>query len=162
MGTEFRRLKQAAVLALLFSVWAFTAVAGQDPGSQNNDKDKNEKTDKAKDKDKDDPRKHFAIISGTVFGPDDHSLYGVKVEVRLAGSSSGNGKHSKWGLMSDHNGEFAVRVPPGPGDYVVEGQADFAPFEGGKIQKDRARHLKAAANVHVDFEERQDVNLHLK
>jgi hypothetical protein len=162
MGTDLHRFKQAAALALLVSVWAFTAVAGQDPAAPDKNKDKNEKTDKAKDKDKDDPRKHFAIISGTVFGPDDHSLYGVKVEVHLAGSTSGNGKHSKWELMSDHNGEFAVRVPPGPGDYVVEGEADYAPIEGGKIQKDRARHLKATTSVHVDFEERQDVSLHLR
>src|SRR5258708_12918523 len=120
MGTDLHRLKQVAALALLVSVWAFTAVAGQDPASPDKNKDKNEKTDKAKDKDKDDPRKHFAIISGTAFGPDDHSLYGVKVEVHRPGSTSGNGKHSKWELMSDHNGAFPVPLPPPPRDHLVE------------------------------------------
>jgi hypothetical protein len=153
MGTSLRRRRLAA--ALIVCVYAFVSVAGQSVADQ--DPDKNEKTNKAKDKD--DPKKHFAIISGTVYGPDDHSLYGVKVAVHLAGSSN---KRFSWERISDHNGEFAVRVPPGPGDYVVEGQADYAPIENGKIQKDRVKHLQATASVHVDFEERQDVGLHLK
>jgi hypothetical protein len=155
MDTNLLRLTRAAALALAIYMCALPSVTGQGVAGQ--DQDKSNKTDKAKDKD--DPRKHFAIISGTVYGPDDRALYGVKVEVHPAGSSS---KHSKWERISDHDGEFAVRVPPGPGDYVVEGQADYAPIENGKIQKDRKKHLQAAVNIHIDFEERQDIGLHLK
>ena len=156
MGTDLRRLKQAAALALVVCVCALAGFGGQDPAGQ--DQDKTEKTDKTKDKKKkDDPKKHFAIIGGTAYGPDEHALYGVKVVVHSAGK-----KHPSWEMISDHQGEFAVRVPPGPGDYVLEGQADYAPIEDGKLQKDRKKHLQAATTVHIDFEERQDIGLHLK
>ena len=56
------------------------------------------------------PDQPYALIFGTVWGPDDHPLYGVKVKIRRADQ-----KKAHWELYSDHNGEFAQRVPPGPG-----------------------------------------------
>ena len=97
------------------------------------------------------PEKHFGLIFGTVYGPDDHPLYGVRVEIRPAGK-----KHPNWELISDHRGEFAQRVPPGPGDYVITGEAELVSPQTHKKKK-----LKAEAKVHLEAEERQDVGLHL-
>ncbi len=58
--------------------------------------------------------KPYALIYGTVWGPDSRPLYGVKVKIRRADQ-----KKAHWELFSDHRGEFAQRVPPGPADYVV-------------------------------------------
>lgn len=97
------------------------------------------------------PGKHFGLIFGTAYGPDDAPLYGVKVEIRPAGK-----KHPSWELISDHRGEFAQRVPPGPGDYVITGEAEIvAP------QTHKKKRLKGEVKVHIEAEERQDVSLHL-
>lgn len=95
--------------------------------------------------------KHFGLIFGTAYGPDDHPLYGVKVEIRAAGK-----KHPSWELISDHRGEFAQRVPPGPGDYVITGEAEIV-----SPQTHKKKRLKGEAKVHIEAEERQDVGLHL-
>lgn len=58
--------------------------------------------------------KPYALIFGTVWGPDDHPVYGVKVKIRRE-----NEKKARWELYSDHNGEFAQHVPPGKQDYVI-------------------------------------------
>src|SRR5579864_7734130 len=58
--------------------------------------------------------KPFAVIFGTVWGPDNHPLYGVRVKIRRE-----NEKKARWEQYSDHNGEFAQRVPAGQQDYVV-------------------------------------------
>ena len=60
------------------------------------------------------PDQPYALIFGTVWGPDDHPLYGVAVKIRRADQ-----KKARWELHSDHHGEFAQRVPPGPADYLV-------------------------------------------
>jgi len=87
----------------------------------------------------------YALIFGTVFGPDDRPVYGVKVVVRRADKKKGG-----YELVSDHRGEFAQRVPPGPADYFV--WADL---------KDSQAAEKTKVKVHLDKEERQDVTLHL-
>ena len=58
------------------------------------------------------PEKPYALIFGTVWGPDDRPVYGVKVKIRRADQ-----KKARWELFSDHHGEFAQRVPVGPADY---------------------------------------------
>jgi len=58
--------------------------------------------------------KHYALIFGTVYDPDGHPLYGVKVKIRRSSE-----KKAKWELYSDHQGEFAQRVPAGKSDYIV-------------------------------------------
>lgn len=86
--------------------------------------------------------KPYAVIFGTVWGPDDHPLYGVRIKIRREDEHK-----ARWELYSDHNGEFAQRVPAGNQDYVI--WADL---------KDRKEEVK----VHVDADERVDTGLHLK
>ncbi|HEV3036316.1 MAG TPA: hypothetical protein VHA33_00760 [Candidatus Angelobacter sp.] len=100
--------------------------------------------------------KNYGLIFGTAYGPDDHPLYGVKVEVYPVGKKSPH-----WDIVSDHRGEFAQRVPPGPGDYVVHGTADVVPIEEGVPNTHKKKRLKAEVRVHIEGEERQDVSLHL-
>ncbi|MGZ4842656.1 MAG: hypothetical protein ACXV5J_12975 [Candidatus Angelobacter sp.] len=111
----------------------------------------------ANNKDKPQKEKPYALIFGTAFGPNDRPLYGVKITIRPQ-----NKKHPSWDLMSDHRGEFAQRVPPGPGDYLIHGEAAYAPVgEDGKPQLAKKMRLKGDAKVHVDNEERLDISLHL-
>ena len=100
--------------------------------------------------------KNYGLIFGTAYGPDDHPLYGVKVEVHPLGKKSPH-----WELVSDHRGEFAQRVPPGPGDYVVNGTAEVAGVQDGAPQTHKKKRLKAEVRVHIEGEERKDVSLHL-
>ena len=94
----------------------------------------------------------YALIFGTVWGPDDRPVYGMKIKIRRADE-----KKARWELSSNHSGEFAQRVPAGKADYVIT--ADLKGFElpngqrfqsGGEVQ------------VHVEHDERVDTGLHLK
>jgi len=88
--------------------------------------------------------KPYALIFGTVFGPDYRPLYGVRVKIRRADQ-----KKARWELYSDHQGEFAQRVPAGTADYLV-----WAEPEG--------KHAPTAeTKVHVQNDERVDIGLHL-
>jgi hypothetical protein len=98
------------------------------------------------------PDQPYALIFGTVWGPDDHPLYGVKVKIRRADQ-----KKAHWELYSDHHGEFAQRVPPGPADYLV-----WADLKGYKSDSGKELHQDEEVKVHVDKDERQDLGLHLK
>jgi hypothetical protein len=98
------------------------------------------------------PDQPYALIFGTVWGPDDHPLYGVKVKIRRADQ-----KKPHWELFSDHNGEFALRVHPGPADYLVS--ADLKSY---KSLTGKELHQDGEVKVHVDHDERQDLGLHLK
>ena len=98
------------------------------------------------------PDQPYALIFGTVWGPDDHPLYGVKVKIRRADQ-----KKARWELYSDHNGEFAQRVPVGPGDYLI-----WADLKGYKLFNGKELHQDAEVKVHVDNDEREDVGLHLR
>jgi len=95
--------------------------------------------------------KPYALIFGTVWDPDGHALYAVKVKIRRADE-----KKVRWEIYSNHTGEFAQRVPPGPGDYVI-----WADVKGYKLPS--GKHLQAGpdATVHIDGDERTDVGLHL-
>jgi hypothetical protein len=96
--------------------------------------------------------KPYALIFGTVWGPGDHPLYGVKVKIRRADQ-----KKAKWELFSDHNGEFAQRLPVGPADYLVT-----ADLKGYKSPTGKQLQAGEEVKVHIDNDERQDVGLHLK
>lgn len=106
---------------------------------------------------KEDLRKHYALIFGTAYGPDDRPLYGVKIKIHPV-----EAKHPNWDLVSDHRGEFAQRVPPGPSDYVISGQAEIAPMENGQLKLSKKKKLRAETRVHIDGEERHDIGLHLR
>ena len=94
-----------------------------------------------------DSRQHerdpYALLFGTLYGPDERPAYGVRIKVRRADQ-----KKAKWELMSNHQGEFAQRVPAGKADYIITAEAKGYP--------------KAELTVHVDNDERKDFVLHMK
>jgi hypothetical protein len=87
----------------------------------------------------------YAVIFGTVVGPDNRPVQGVPVKIRLAEK-----KKARWEHVSDRRGEFARRVPPGPAEYIV--------WLG---LKDSQAAEKSAVKVHIVKEEQQDIILHL-
>jgi hypothetical protein len=95
--------------------------------------------------------KPYALIFGTVWDPDGHALYAVKVKIRRASE-----KKARWELESNHTGEFAQRVPPGPGDYVV-----WADVKGYKLPDGKRLQAGPEAKVHIERDERTDIGLHL-
>ncbi len=99
-----------------------------------------------------DPRKPYALIFGTVWGPDDRPVYGVKVRIRRADQ-----KKARWELYSDHNGEFAQRLPAGKADYVV-----WADVKSIKSLNGKSLGPGAEVSVHIQADERADIGLHLK
>ena len=101
------------------------------------------------------PEKHYGLIYGTVFGPDQHTFYGAKVKIQRADKK---GEH--WELYSDHQGEFAQRVPPGPTDYVVTAEAEVEMKLPGEKHSKKAK-LHGEAKVHIEQEERVDISVHL-
>lgn len=98
-----------------------------------------------------DLHKHYALIFGTVWGPDDRPVYGVKVLIRRADQ-----KKPKWELYSNHTGEFAQRVPAGPADYVIRADAKSV-----KVLSNNKLHPGSEVTAHIVAEERVDVGLHL-
>jgi hypothetical protein len=93
----------------------------------------------------------YALIAGTVWGPDDRPVYGVPVKIRRA-----KDKKPKWEVYSDHHGEFAQRVPAGESDYILT--ADLKHFKSADGQP---LHLAQDVTVHVYDDEREDTGLHL-
>lgn len=106
-----------------------------------------------KDKDKD-HKKHFGLIFGTAWGPDDRGLPGVKIKIHPVGKDKPH-----WELVSGVRGEFSQPVPPGPGDYVVTAQVEAVSVVNGVRQK--KKKLRAEKTVHIMGEEREDVGLQL-
>src|SRR5690242_1327837 len=97
-----------------------------------------------------DSRQHardpYALLFGTVYGADDRPEYGVHITIRRA-----DRKKPKWELISDHQGEFAQRVPAGNADYIIT--ADVKTPKG---------QPKPELTIHVDNDERKDFVLHVK
>lgn len=93
----------------------------------------------------------YALIFGTVWDANGHALYAVKVKIRRADQ-----KKARWELYSNHNGEFAQRVPAGKADYVVWADVKDYKLPSGK-------HLQPCpeVTVHIDNDERSDIGLHL-
>ncbi|MDR3749484.1 MAG: hypothetical protein P4M04_15290 [Acidobacteriota bacterium] len=87
----------------------------------------------------------YALIYGTVWGPDNHPVAGVPIKIRRAAD-----KKAKWELVSDRHGEFAQRVPVGSDDYIIEAEV-----------KTPKGQLKPQTQVHIDDNERKDVSVHL-
>lgn len=97
--------------------------------------------------------KPYALIAGTVWGPDDHPVYGVIVKIR---KGTDKAKKVRWEVYSDHMGEFAQRLPAGEADYILS-----ADLKGFKTADGKPLHLVQEVTVHVYNDERQDVGLHL-
>lgn len=98
------------------------------------------------------PEKPYALIIGTVWGPDDHPVYGVTVRIRRVTDKP---KKVRWELHSDHNGEFAQRVPAGELDYIIS-----ADPRGLKTTDGKPLHAPEV-KIHIYNDERQDTGLHL-
>jgi hypothetical protein len=91
------------------------------------------------------PGEPYALIFGTLLGPDNRPVQGVTIKIRRADKNK-----ARWEHISDRRGEFARRVPPGPADYVV--WADL---------KDKQAAEKTEVKVHFAGDERHDIILHL-
>ncbi len=87
----------------------------------------------------------YALIYGTVWGPDDRPVAGVPIKIRRA-----TDKKAKWELVSDSHGEFAQRVPVGAEDYIIV--ADIKTPKG---------QPKPETTAHITNNERTDVGIHL-
>ena len=96
-------------------------------------------------------KNEYALIFGTVWGPDERPVYGIPVKIRRA-----QDKKAKWEVYSDHRGEFAQRVPPGEADYILT-----ADLKGVKTADGKPLHQVSEVKVHVDYDEREDTGLHL-
>jgi hypothetical protein len=96
--------------------------------------------------------KPYALIFGTVWGPDNHPLYGVRVKIRRA-----DDKKPRWELYSVHNGEFAQRVPAGKADYLA-----WADLNGYKSIDNKQLRMGTEVTVHIEYDERSDIGLHLR
>ncbi len=92
-----------------------------------------------------DAKKDYALIFGTVWGPDSHPVAGIPIRIRVASE-----KKFRWELVSNRTGEFAQRVPVGKQDYVI--QANIKTARGVP---------KPEITVHIDDNERKDVGVHL-
>jgi hypothetical protein len=96
--------------------------------------------------------KPYAVIFGTVWGPDNKPVHGVRVKIRRA-----NEKKTRWEVYSDHNGEFAQRVPAGKVDYVA-----WADLKGHKSINSNRLQPGDSVTIHVEYDERVDTSLHLR
>lgn len=97
--------------------------------------------------------KPYALIVGTVWGPDDRPVYGVTVRIRKATDKP---KKVRWEVYSDHHGEFEQRLPAGEAEYIV-----WADLKGFKPADGKPVHLVKEVTVHIYNDERQDIGLHL-
>ncbi len=94
----------------------------------------------------------YALIFGTVWGPDDRPISGIQVNIRRADQ-----KRAKWQRYSTRLGEFSVRVPVGKADYVI-----WAETKGVKLHNGKHLQSSPQVTVHVESNERVDTGLHLK
>lgn len=138
-GRSFSRLVYLGLLLSLlllpiFSSWTNLAAA---PNS-------------SKEKEKEKP---YALIAGTVWGPDNRPVYGIPVKIRRATDKP---RKVRWQLYSDHMGEFAQRVPAGEADYII-----WADLKGVKTTDGKPIRLVQPVTVHIYNDEREDTGLHL-
>ena len=99
-------------------------------------------------------RKNYAVIVGTVWGPDDHPVYGVPVKIRRAKDKPNK---VRWQVYSDHHGEFEQQLPVGEAEYILS-----ADLKGFKTNDGKQLRLVKEVTVHIYHDERQDVGLHLQ
>jgi hypothetical protein len=96
--------------------------------------------------------KDYALIFGTVWGPDDLPVYGIQVNIRRADQ-----KRAKWHVYTNHRGEFGQRVPAGKADYIL-----WADTKGVKTPNGKHLQPSPQVTVHIENNERADTGLHLK
>jgi hypothetical protein len=99
------------------------------------------------------PGQPYAVIFGTVWGPDNHPVYGVRVKIRRATDKPNK---VRWEQYSDHMGEFAQHVPAGEADYILSADPkDLKLSDGTQLR------LPEEVKVHIYNDEREDTGLHL-
>ncbi|HEU5450900.1 MAG TPA: hypothetical protein VFU76_02890 [Terriglobales bacterium] len=91
------------------------------------------------------PGKEYALIYGTVWGPDNRPVAGVPIKIRPA-----ERKKPVWNQVSDHSGEFAQRVPAGKAEYLVWANIKHAKGE-----------QPPQTTVQITYDERVDISLRL-
>ena len=96
----------------------------------------------------------FAVVVGTVWGPDDRPVYGVTVKIRKATDKP---KKVRYEVYSDHHGEFEQRLPAKEAEYIV-----WADLKNYKPEDGKPLHLVKEVTVHIYNDERQDIGLHLE
>ena len=96
--------------------------------------------------------KDYALIVGTVWGPEERPAPGVKVKIRRA-----NETKARWEVISNDRGEFLQRVPVGKQDYAI-----WTDLKGHKDLKTGNLHPGNEVTVHIESNERADTGLHLK
>jgi len=94
----------------------------------------------------------FALIFGTVWGPDDRPVYGVEVKIRLAEE-----RKPRWKVYSNRLGEFEQRVPAGKRDYVL-----WTDLKGYKSRIYKHLQPGPKVTIHTEGDERVNTGLHLK
>ena len=99
------------------------------------------------------PGQSYALIFGTVWDPDNHPVYGIRIKIRR---STDRPKKVRWEVYSDHHGEFAQRVPAGEADYIIS-----ADLKGVKFADSTPARLPQEVTVHIYNDEREDTGLHL-
>jgi Carboxypeptidase regulatory-like domain len=95
---------------------------------------------------------HYAVIFGTVWGPDDRPVPGVRLKLRRAGE-----KKARWETYSDRRGEFEFRLPVGPETYIV-----WADLKGYKSPEHKPLKAGTEVSVRIEQNERADIGVHLK
>jgi hypothetical protein len=95
---------------------------------------------------------NYALIFGTVWGPDDRPMYGVEVKIRVATE-----KKAHWEVHSNHLGEFEQRVPVGKQNYVL-----WPDLKGYKNSEYKHLQPGPEVTVHIENDERVDTGVHLK
>jgi len=151
--TKGVRIALAAVWLAVMVCAAHARALPQEQKPQQEEEKKPQRSEKKKPQEK-----PYGLIFGTAYGPDDRPLYGVKITIRREGK-----KHATWELVSDHRGEFAQRVPADAADYLIKGEAEYAPMgTDGKPQLSKKKKLRGESRVHIEGEERQDVGVHLQ
>ena len=88
----------------------------------------------------------YALIFGTLWGPGERPVYGVRMKLRRAGE-----RKFRWEAISDHRGEFAFRVPAIKADYILV--PDAKPPQGKPLPE---------TSIHVEGDERVDIGVHLQ
>ena len=96
--------------------------------------------------------KDYALIFGTVWGPDDHPVPGATVKIRRSGDQK-----ARWETYSNRRGEFEQRLPVGTQDYVI-----WVDLKHSKLLKNKHLQPGDPVTVHIDNNERADTGLHLK
>ncbi len=96
--------------------------------------------------------KDYSLIFGTVWGPDDRPVPGVRVKIRRLDE-----RKPRWEVYSNRRGEFEQRLPVGKQDYVI-----WADLKGYKSSNSKHLQPGPEVTVHIERNERADTGLHLK